>query len=101
MKISLDEEFKGGIPELLINHLLSMNISFLVSEDQRFVTSDFPVIYDIHDVECGDCAFKALSIPINQYCLLLYSYSPTGKPFRNKLKIISNKQVDRINRSYI
>lgn len=100
-KIWLDEEFTGSVPEHLINNLIDLSCSILHSEDHQFVTSDFPVIYELYETENGDCYFKTISMPINPYYMLFYSKDPIAKSYRNRMKTISNKSVDHLNQLYM
>jgi hypothetical protein len=78
-----------------------MSYSILVSEDHQFVTSDFPVLYQLYESENGNCHFKTISLPISPHCMLLYSNNPIAKTYRNRMISISNNSVDHINQLYL
>jgi hypothetical protein len=99
-KVWLVDEFAGGVPVQLTNELLDLSYNVFVSKDHQFVTSDFPVLYEIYEPVKGDSHFKTIYLPISPYCLLQYSNNSTAKPYRNRMTSISAEGVDHINQFY-
>ncbi len=100
-KVLLDEEFSGGAPEQMINDLLGLSLSFLVSKDQEFITSDFPVLCKLFETAAGEIYPQKIYLPISPYCMLQYSNDPMARFYTNRVVPISNEDVNKLNRSYM
>lgn len=97
--VCLNEEYKVGIPELLLNELLNFNYSFFVSKEEEFVTSSFPVIFKIYGSEDGITPSKYSYLPLHPNVALFYSDSL--KEFRNRIKFLSKNYVKQLNTLYL
>lgn len=66
----------------------------------QFVTSSFPVIYNMHDISENETSFKYIVLPINPHFAISYSWM---KDLRNINRIyeLSNAEVKTINQYYL
>lgn len=99
-KVCLDEKLAGGVPAQLISELLNLNFSILISEKHPFVTSSFPVAYEIYDSEDGMTHLKMLYLPIHPRFALMYSNNIIAKPYRNRMVSLPVDKVKRMNQLY-
>ncbi len=87
---------EDGVAKRIMSELLGMNLSFFVTNELNFVTSDCPVAYNCDDKEI----FMAM-IPLNPKVIAIYSKSNISKQFRNKSQKLDVQYVKKINRGYI
>lgn len=100
-KVWLDHKFVGGVPKQLIDELLKLNFSVLVSEKHQFVTSSFPVVYETYDSEDGTTHPRMMYLPIHPRFALLYSNNAVTKSYRNRMVLLPINEVNRMNRLYL
>lgn len=94
-RIFFDPKEKG-IAKSITDELLKMNLSFFVTENSDFITSDCPVGYN-----CTNENMIMARIPLNPKITAVYSISDNSKQFRNKACKIKNHFVLKLNRDYL
>ncbi|WP_193708439.1 DUF4238 domain-containing protein [Alkalibaculum sporogenes] len=100
-RILLDEKFTGGIPENLIEEVRTMNFSILKTEEMKFITSDFPVLYETFDTDEGITKLLWIYLPISSKYALFYSGNNVSRNFRNRLVVLENEKATKMNFFYL
>lgn len=100
-KVWLDGGFTESVPEQLVSELLGLNFSILSSDKAVFVTSSFPVLYDTYDTEDGITHPRMIYMPIHTHFAVLYTNNPIGKPYRNRIAVLPDNEVNRMNQLYL
>lgn len=96
-KMSLfNPETDDGIAQQIKNLLKRMSVSFLVSNESEFVTSDCPVIYQTNDNKLN-CILMTLSPNV----AIIYYDSYNSNRFRNKVILLPEKEVSKLNKLYL
>lgn len=93
----LDEQF---IPAQFCEELFQMNCCFLTVPEDSFVTSNFPVLYELHENENEEIYLDNVYIPIHPRIALLYSKQEHFRPYRNRLTPISVEIACLMNHCY-
>lgn len=100
-KVVLDEKFDGGLPVSLIEEGGSMNFSILGTKGTKFITSDFPVLYETFDTDDGITKFLWIYLPISSEYALIYNGYKASRNFRNRLVNLDDEKVKKMNRLYL
>lgn len=92
----LTEEFRGSD---LISHISKMNYFFLFSEKNHFITSNFPVICEMHNTE--DVILpNNIYLPIHPSISLIYN-DIIQRNHKNRLRVVSEDIVKKLNCVYL
>lgn len=100
-KVWLDGGFTESVPEQLVSELPGLNFSILSSDKAVFVTSSFPVLYDTYDTEDGITHPRMIYMPIHPHFAVQYTNNPIGKPYRNRIAVLPDNEVNRMNQLYL
>lgn len=100
-KVILDEKFDGGLPESLINEVGNMKFSVLGTKGTKFITTDFPVLYETFDTDEGITKFLWIYLPISSEYALIYNRYKASRNYRNRLFILDDEKVKKMNRLYL
>lgn len=90
-----------AIPESLIEEVGNMNFSVLGTKGTKFFTSDFPVLYETFDTDEGITKFLWIYLPISSEYALIYNGYKASRNFRNRLVILEDEKVKKMNRLYL
>lgn len=93
--VNKSEESTIGV---IIKELCSLNFTFLISDTQNFVTSNFPVVVETYDTEDEITHIKQAYLPLQPHVALLYSKNENIRPYRNKITHIT--KVQKFNEFY-
>lgn len=96
-KVWLTEEFNGS---RLAPYILEMNYIFLVSDEAQFITSSFPAIYELSDIEEDRLIPSNIYLPVHPQIALLYN-GAVSKTKSNRLNIIDREMVHKLNSFYL
>ena len=95
MKLFLNPA-EDGVARIIIDNLSKLNMSFLVSDSNRFVTSDCPVGHVIDNDRVVNTR-----LPLSPYVSVVYSSSEISKQFHGKVSYISSHWVNKLNYEYL
>lgn len=96
-KVWLTEEFNG---ERFAPDIQKLNYVILVTENEQFVTSSFPVIFELYDNEEGITMPKSIYVPIHPRASLLYNDTIPNN-HRNRIRVVNEDTSYRLNRVYL
>lgn len=99
-KALIDEEINGSPAEQLMNDVLKLSFRILVSDTWQFITSSFPVLFELFDSEDGITHPKNIYVPIHPRFALLYSDEVRDRKYHNKKSIITKDEVRKLNHLY-
>lgn len=101
-KVWLDDSLPGGMQEELIAQLSSMYFCVLKSDNNSFITSDFPILYDSFGKNDMPL-FKTLFFSISPRFAIIYGQSNRAKDYRNRINDISDRKeiVLKLNNWYL
>ena len=97
-KIWLDEEFDGGMQQESTKMLRSMKFCFIISKNEEFVTSSFPVLNGID--ETTEENEKITYFPLHPQIAIFYGNSISRKVW-NRVKPMDGKDIDLFNKEYL
>jgi len=78
-----------------------MNFSICQSEGIKFITSDFPVLYETIDTNEGATKLLYIYLPISSSFSLLYSNFEISREYRNRILVMSDSNVKNMNSLYL
>ena len=96
-RVWLTEEFDGS---RLAPRILEMNYTFLVSNGEPFITSSFPAIYELCDIEERGLMPSNIYLPVHPQIALLYN-GTIPKMKSNRLKTVGEEIVHELNSVYL
>lgn len=96
-KVWLTGEFNGA---RLAPDIQKLNYVILVTENEQFVTSSFPVICELYDNEEGITMPKSIYAPIHPRVSLLYNDTIPNN-HRNRIRVVNEDTSYRLNRIYL
>lgn len=96
-KVWLTEEFDGS---RLAPRILEMNYIFLVSNEEPFITSSFPAIFELCDTEERGLIPSNIYLPLHPQIALLYN-GTILKTESNRLKTVDEEIVHELNCAYL
>lgn len=101
-QVWLDDSLPGGIQEKSIAQLNSMHFCILKSDNDSFITSDFPILYDPFKKRDMPL-FKTIFFSISPKYAIIYSQSNDAKRYRNRIRDLSNKGdiISQLNKWYL
>ena len=99
-KVLLDEEIIGSQAKKQIKDVRNLNCRILVSDTWQFITSSFPVLFELFDSEDGITHPKNIYVPIHPRFALLYSDGVRDRKYQNKKSIITKDEVRKLNHLY-
>ena len=95
----LSTRIENGLHKQLCEIMFNMGITFLVTNETSFITSNFPVLVITENFE-SQRIYRNFYIPIHPQCAILFcNYSKTY-PSKNKIKYISTTDAYGFNSSY-
>lgn len=102
-QVWLIDDLAGGIQEKLASQLRLMSFTILKSEKYPFVTSEFPVLYDVFDKTENETLFKTIFFSISPNIAIIYSRGSNARKNRNRIFDISEmpEKVFKLNNWYL
>lgn len=97
-KVWLDEKFDGGIQQEAKKMLQNMKFCFIISKNDEFVTSSFPVLNGIDETTREN--EKMTYFPLHPHIAILYGNSIPRKAW-NRVTLIAEEDIDFFNKEYI
>ena len=85
-----------GVTKNIVDFLLTMNVSFFVTNKSNFITSDCPVGYN-----CTSEELFMARMPLSPKVMVVYSKSEISKQFRNRSRLIEDRFIVKLNRDYL
>lgn len=85
-----------GVTKSIVDFLLTMNLSFFVTNKSNFITSDCPVGYN-----CTSEELLMARIPLSPKVMAVYSKSEVSKQFRNRSRLIEDRFIVKLNQDYL
>ncbi len=93
---TFDAEMKGSPLNVYTNLFKNLHLCFIRTKNQSFITSCFPTIF----MEDDNDKQQYNILPISPSVALLFTDDPSWRDRRNKLTIVTDEMISRINFRY-
>lgn len=97
-KMIVDERLEGSLPNQLMEEISKMNLYIFQTDKVEFITSEFPVLYDLKVLNEVETEFEHLHLPISPKYALYFCRERLEK--RKRLAVLGDEIAEEMNCFY-